>query len=164
MHQKTSTGGGPTSHGWPDAAYFGRVRNELAAKGVFDLATEQQQRDELAQRKQARLTATSSSSASASSASASASGAAAAAGGGGGAASGTDDAERARIQSGESVALKSSKSAPPPSPSTWPLLTYTLKRCRIFPSSFILFLPLGPNLAVYPPSTTHPTPNTQHHP
>mmetsp|Transcript_99249 Transcript_99249/g.283929 ORF Transcript_99249/g.283929 Transcript_99249/m.283929 type:complete len:504 (-) Transcript_99249:207-1718(-) len=111
VHQKTSTGGGPTSHGWPDAAYFGRVRNELAAKGLFDLATEQQQRDELAQRKQARLTATSSSSASASSASASASGAAAAAGGGGGAASGTDDAERARIQSELSDVAEALKAA-----------------------------------------------------
>ena len=35
IHQKTALGGGVTQHGWPDPGYFGRLRNECAASGVF---------------------------------------------------------------------------------------------------------------------------------
>jgi len=35
IHQKTQSGGGQTNHGWPDPGYFGRLRNECAACGVF---------------------------------------------------------------------------------------------------------------------------------
>eukprot|EP00940_MAST-03C_sp_MAST-3C-sp2_P002351 g2351.t1 len=35
IHQKTTTSGGQTNHGWPDPGYFGRLRNECAASGVF---------------------------------------------------------------------------------------------------------------------------------
>lgn len=35
IHHKTSTHGGPTSFGYPDATYLSRVTEELAAKGVL---------------------------------------------------------------------------------------------------------------------------------
>ena len=34
IHQKTNPGGGPTSHGWPDAGYLQRLQSECAAAGV----------------------------------------------------------------------------------------------------------------------------------
>ncbi len=35
IHHKTNTWGGPTCFGYPDDTYFNRVKEELAAKGVF---------------------------------------------------------------------------------------------------------------------------------
>ena len=34
LHQKTSTVGGATEHGWPDAGYLDRLLSECAALGV----------------------------------------------------------------------------------------------------------------------------------
>ena len=34
IHHKTSLNGGTQNYGYPDATYFNRVREELAAKGV----------------------------------------------------------------------------------------------------------------------------------
>lgn len=34
IHHKTSSSGGPTSHGYPDATYLTRTLEELAAKGI----------------------------------------------------------------------------------------------------------------------------------
>eukprot|EP01089_Gocevia_fonbrunei_P021728 TRINITY_DN8542_c0_g1_i2.p1 TRINITY_DN8542_c0_g1~~TRINITY_DN8542_c0_g1_i2.p1 ORF type:complete len:302 (-),score=43.80 TRINITY_DN8542_c0_g1_i2:97-1002(-) len=35
VHHKTTTSGGPTSFGYPDATYFDRVKQELSSKGVY---------------------------------------------------------------------------------------------------------------------------------
>jgi deltex-like protein len=35
IHHKTSTEGGPTFFGYPDETYFKRIREELAAKGIY---------------------------------------------------------------------------------------------------------------------------------
>jgi len=35
IHHKTCTSGGPTNFGYPDPTYFNRIKQELAAKGIF---------------------------------------------------------------------------------------------------------------------------------
>ncbi len=39
IHHKTNVAGGPTQYGYPDPTYFNRVKEELAAKGVFEEKT-----------------------------------------------------------------------------------------------------------------------------
>lgn len=40
VHHKTNTSGGSTHYGYPDNTYFGRVKEELASKGVLAVSRE----------------------------------------------------------------------------------------------------------------------------
>ena len=54
IHQKTSRSGGASRHGWPDPAYFDRVKQECGARGVFSDAHERELQD--ARKKEAEAT------------------------------------------------------------------------------------------------------------